>query len=101
MSLQLLLMQYASSLNFDVIEDYQYQVGDIIISKQCKRIVDPLESNAFHGYIIRNIDIKEETEIFVNVSGSNKVIQSNGKCRQHKNFGKIIKVVNDMKTQNQ
>ena len=49
----------------------------------------------------REEENKEETEIFVKVGSSNTTIQSYGKCRQHKNFGKIIKTVNDMRTQNQ
>lgn len=102
MSLHLLLIQYTNSLDFDKIEDYQFQVGDVWVSPLANRLVEPTEDNAFRKYIIRNIEDKDKTEIFYCIGLTrNKVIHSNGKCRRHKNFSKIVKAVNDMRTQNQ
>lgn len=103
-SLNLLLLQYTSSLDLDPVEaiNYKYKEGDILIDPRGSKIVDINSAHNFAKWIIRDIDDKDKTEIFYGARlDYRKVHTSNGNCRKHKNFKKIIDRVNAMRQQNQ
>lgn len=97
-----LLNNYLYSLDTDIHDPLTISDNDIVISPSNGKIVDGNQTQLNYAYIVRNIDDKDNTEIYFGVGSNGKysVRHSNGTVNKHKHFSKIIKAVNDMRNKN-